>query len=412
MVIAGITYSQADKVDIVVASDGSGDYTKVNEAIKVSSSKGKVIFLKAGTYKEQLRMTSANKGLKLIGESYEKVRITFGDDGDASGLKGNHATLIVTAEDFYAENITIEQTFDSRKGKRQAEALSVRADRAVFYKCLITGFQDTYRIKGIYRAYHKECIIDGTTDFIYGRGIGLFEDCTIRTRINSHITAHAQSASDKAKYGLVFINCKITNHPDEKPVTSADMGRPWGNRAKVVFLKCDLGDHIKPEGWSTWNSLPNNHKTAYYAEYKNFGPSATPEKRASWSHQLTDTEAEEYTKEKIFKASASGGSCTGDWNPVIEHSTAVQHSRVQSAKASQAKLYTLSEKKLKLLTSGIKNIEIQIFTLDGALVLRKKLESATGLGNVTIPVGNLKSGIYLIQSKIDNAVRIENISVF
>jgi pectinesterase len=270
----GVCFPQADKADFVVASDGSGDYAKVQDAVKAAGSGGKVIYIKAGTYNEQIRMSSAHKGLRLVGESREKVLITFGDDGDASGTRGNHATIIVTAEDFYAENITIEQTFDSREGKRQAEALSVRADRAVFYKCGISGFQDTYRIKGMYRAYHKDCIIDGTTDFIYGNGIGLFEDCVILNRSSSHITAHNQTTKDKAKHGLVFINCAIKVHPDEKGVTAADLGRPWGNGAKTVFFKCDLGAHIKPEGWSIWRSKPNNHKTCFYAEYKNFGPGA------------------------------------------------------------------------------------------------------------------------------------------
>jgi pectinesterase len=66
-----------------------------------------------------------------------------------------------------------------------------------------------------------------------------------------------------------------------------------------------IGQHIKAEGWSAWNNN-NNHLTARYAEYKNYGPSAESSARVSWSKQLTDEEAKKYTIQNVFK----------DWTPV------------------------------------------------------------------------------------------------
>jgi pectinesterase len=312
--------------DITVAADGSGDYKKVQDAINTVNSSGKVIFIKPGTYREQVRVTAAKKNLKLIGESYETTVITF--NADANSGRNTHATAIISGEDFYAEQVTFKNTVDSRVSGAQAEALRVDGDRAVFYKCKITGFQDTYRNDGYKRSYHKDCIIEGTTDFIYGNGIALFEDCTINNRKNSHVTAANHSlinGTDPNTFGYVFKNCAIRKHPDET-VTGATLGRPWGNAARVVYLNCEIGAHIKSDGWSTWNDN-TNHLTSYYAEYKSTGPGANPGKRLSWTHQLTDTEAARYTRENIFKANTTRATTLkGDWNPAIEGATDIMDS--------------------------------------------------------------------------------------
>jgi pectinesterase len=323
LLLLSVAHSAPVTPDITVAADGSGDYKKVQDAINAVNASGKVIFIKPGTYKEQIRVTSNKKNLKIIGASYETTTITF--NADASSGRDTHASAIISGEDFYAEQVTFQNTVDSRVSGSQAEALRVDGDRAVFYKCKITGFQDTYRNDGYKRSYHKECIIEGTTDFIYGNGIALFEDCTINNRKNSHVTAanHALiNGSDPDKFGYVFKNCKIMKHPDET-VTGATLGRPWGNAARVVYLNCEIGAHIKSDGWSTWNDN-TNHTTSYFAEYKSTGPGANPAKRLSWTHQLTDAEAAGYTKENIFKANTTSATkLNGDWNPVIEGTTGI-----------------------------------------------------------------------------------------
>ena len=327
--------------DIIVAADGSGQYKKVQDAINAVNSSGKVIFIKPGTYKEQIRVTSDKKNLKLIGESYETTVITF--NADANSGRDTHATAIISAEDFYAERVTFQNTVDSRVSGSQAEALRVTGDRAIFYTCKITGFQDTYRNDGTKRSYHKDCIIEGTTDFIYGNGIALFEDCTINNRKNSHVTAanHALiNGADPNKFGYVFKNCAIKKHPDET-VTNASLGRPWGNAARVVYLNCEIGAHIRSDGWSTWNDN-TNHLTSYFAEYKSTGPGANPDKRLSWTHQLTDAEAAQYSKENIFKANTTKATTlNGDWNPEIGGDTRVTCAKQAVSQTAPVKIISV-----------------------------------------------------------------------
>jgi hypothetical protein len=56
----------------------------------------------------------------------------------------------------------------------------------------------------------------------------LFEDCTIISRKDSHITAHSQKLDNGKpanKFGYVFKNCDIRPYPGET-VTRASLGRP------------------------------------------------------------------------------------------------------------------------------------------------------------------------------------------
>ena len=56
----------------------------------------------------------------------------------------------------------------------------------------------------------------------------------------------------------------------------------------LVFLGCDLGSHVLPEGWNPWvdERFPDKTKTTYYEEYKNRGKGAKTNKRIAWSHSI------------------------------------------------------------------------------------------------------------------------------
>jgi pectinesterase len=140
----------------------------------------------------------------------------------------------------------------------------------------------------------KDCYIEGTTDFIFGKATVLFENCTLHSLKDSYITAAA--TPEDVAYGFVFQNCKLTAAPE---VTAVYLGRPWRIYAKTVFLNCEMGKHIKPEGWHNW-SKPEAEKTAFYAEYNCTGEGFLPKSRVTWSHQLRKSEAKKYTLENIL----------------------------------------------------------------------------------------------------------------
>ncbi len=284
---------------ITVAIDGSGDYTSINEAIYDTKSfpdKPITIFIKNGVYHEKVKIPAFNTKLSLIGESREGTIISW-DDHFRKIDKGRNSTfytytLKVEANDFYAENLTIRNTAGA---VGQAVALHVTGDRVTFRNCNILGHQDTlYSAGENSRQYFHNCFIEGTTDFIFGEATALFENCTIHSLADSYITA-ASTAQGK-QFGFVFLECTLTASQD---VSEVFLGRPWRDYAKVVFLHCKMGNHIKAEGWANWSSTSRN-ETAFYGEYENRGPGASTKKRVPWSHQLSDSEAAKHTKEEIL----------------------------------------------------------------------------------------------------------------
>jgi pectinesterase len=294
-----------ERTQIVVAQDGSGDYRTVQEAInacRAFQSETKTIFIKNGIYKEKVLIDSFLTHLKLVGESIEGTIITYGDHAGMEGIGTfNSYTLKIVGDDITVENLTIENS----AGKvGQAVALHVEGDRCVFQNCRILGNQDTVYAAGQKsRQYFSKCYIEGTTDFIFGAATALFDKCTIHSKRDSYITA--ASTPQANSFGYVFLDCNLTA---DSSVTKVYLGRPWRDYARVVYLHCEMGKHILPEGWHNW-SKPEREKTSFYAEYECMGQGAASGKRVPWSHQLSKEEADKYTVENIFRQASS-------WNPL------------------------------------------------------------------------------------------------
>lgn len=300
ILLSGLQAFSQEKYNFTVAQDGTGDYTTIQAAIdacKAFPDSRVTVFIKNGIYHEKVRIPSCNTKLSLIGASRENTIISFGDYFDKINRGRNSTfytyTLLVEADDFYAENLTIENTAGP---VGQAVALHVEGNRCSFVNCNILGNQDTLYASGENsRQYFSGCIIEGTTDFIFGSATALFENCTINSKADSYITA--ASTNEGKAFGFVFINCKLTA---DEGITKVYLGRPWRDYARVVFIECDMGTHILPQGWSNWDNTSRD-KTAYYAEFNNAGPGYTSEKRVKWSYQLSPAEAEKYTPQNILK---------------------------------------------------------------------------------------------------------------
>ena len=298
--------------DLVVAKDGSGDFFTVQEAINAVPDYRKnartTILIKEGSYKEKVIIPASKNAVSLIGQG--EVRITFDDYaskpnifGENKGTSGSSSCYIY-APDFYAENIIFENTSGP---VGQAVACFVSADRAYFKKCRFLGFQDTlYTYGKRCRQYYDECYIEGTVDFIFGWSTAVFNRCHIHSIGNGYITA---PSTDKGqKYGYVFYDCEITANSN---VDKVYLSRPWRPYAQAVFIRCNLGKHILPEGWDNWRNK-ENEKTVFYAEYESKGEGANAKKRVVYSKQLKNLKG--YNIEDVL--SGNDG-----WNPVKNGNT-------------------------------------------------------------------------------------------
>ncbi len=291
------------KADVIVAIDGSGDVTTVSEAIaKVpeNNSKRFTIFIKKGVYKGQIRIPASKPFISLVGESAENTKLTFDLTNKIAGSTSASYSFYVGGHDFYAENLTFENSFG--KGS-QAVAVLTDADRLFFKNCKFLGWQDTLYAKNG-RQYFENCYIEGAVDFIFGQAAAVFENCEIHSKADGYIAAPMRFAADEAS-GFIFNNCKLTGENTE---TGVFLARPWRNYGRTVFLNTKMDAHIRPEGWHNW--LVEREKTAYFAEYNSSGAGAKTSERVKWAHQLTKGEAKFFETENFLKG-ADG------WNPKL-----------------------------------------------------------------------------------------------
>ncbi len=312
---------------ITVSKNGDGDFTTITEALaaiaNIPEKEPVTIHIKNGIYKELLEIKRPY--LTLLGEDANKTIITYDnyafmpmEDGMKRGTFRSYSVFIDT-HDFTAENITFENSSGDGSVVGQAIALYAEGDMLTFKGCRLLGNQDTLftgplppkelqpngfigpkqfapRING--RQYYKDCYICGDIDFIFGSSTAYFENCEIFTvkkdrELGGYITA--PSTPEGQEYGYVFEGCRFTS--DCAP-ESTYLGRPWRIYAKAVFLNCFMDAHIRKEGFHDWNK-EESHTTAYWAEYKSYGPGASNE-RESWVHMLNDEEAAHFTRKKVL----------------------------------------------------------------------------------------------------------------
>jgi pectinesterase len=294
---------------ISVALDGTGDFKNVQEAVNAAPDNAAtptLIHIKTGTYAGQVEIPRTKTHLTFQGDDAANTILSWDHnvyDPPPPGATQFDPGFHVAAADVRATGITFRNTSGDHG---QALAVRVDADRVAFTKCRFLGWQDTLMVNNG-RQYFGECYIEGRVDFIYGSGTAVFDRCEIHSKNGGYITA-ANTPAEKP-FGLVFLDCRLTgdNVPWQpsstnpattlrasRPDARAFLGRPWRPDACVTFIRCWMGDHIRPEGWNNWGKA-SNEQTARYSEYQSSGPGGSPEKRVSWAKQLTAEQAGHYT---------------------------------------------------------------------------------------------------------------------
>lgn len=327
------TQPDAKLYDAVVAIDGSGDYTSLQDAVDNAPkdrAKPWLIFVKNGEYEEHIDIPSDKPYMHIIGQNRDKTIIL--DDllcgGDSAVSVSEGATVVVNSDDCFFENITIENSWGhEQQSGPQALALNTGGDRTIFNKVALLSYQDTWITPSgsSDRVYIKNSLIEGAVDFIYNSGdVYLDGDTLLITRESGgYIVAPAHDLD--VEWGYVFNNCVITA-PGDPSETSVWLGRPWHNYPKTVYLSTRAEVTIPATGWyatmgglpviwADWNTtdadgnlldLSQRRDTYYYIE------SETGD--TIWGtakNYLTDEEAAEYTVKNVL---------TGDdsWQPAIK----------------------------------------------------------------------------------------------
>ena len=307
--LLAVGFNARAKTELVVAADGSGQFTSVQAAINAvpqntSPTNWCTILIKPGIYQELIYVQREKHFVCLLGEDPEKTVLTYDLDASMRGPDGKPISTFRTpsttidADDFVAENLTFQ---NSAGPKGQALAVRLDGNRIIFRNCRFLGWQDTiFCDRG--RHYYTNCYVAGAVDFIFGGATEFYDHCHINCLGNGYITAASTPADHP--FGYVFSHCRITG---ENPDVKTYLGRPWRAYASVTFLNTEMSGVVRPVGWDNWRD-PAREKTAHYAEFNSTGPGANPQGRAKWTRQLTKREAETITLEEVL-----GGS--DHWNP-------------------------------------------------------------------------------------------------
>ncbi|KAK2987224.1 hypothetical protein RJ640_022256 [Escallonia rubra] len=290
---------------IRVDQSGNGDFSTIQSAID-SIPKDNTnwirIDIKAGVYKEQVRIPADKPYIYLKGEGSGKTEIVWGE------TLLHSATFTSEADNIVAESITFTNSYNyppKSNGNpiKQALAARISGDKSSFYRCQFFGLQDTL-LDDRGRHYFKNCLIQGTTDFIFGMGQSIYEKCTIATisghvnpKLAGYITAQGRSNPNDDN-GFVFKDCKVVG------TGKTYLGRAWKGYARVIFYRSSFSSVVVPEGWNAWNAAGHEDQITFVEEDCR-GPGSDTSRRVEWVKKLGDEALQSLTSISFIDG--------GDW---------------------------------------------------------------------------------------------------
>ncbi|MCH94746.1 putative pectinesterase/pectinesterase inhibitor 21-like, partial [Trifolium medium] len=299
------------KPNVVVAKDGTGQFTTIWDAITSypKGNKGRyIIYVKAGVYDEYIKVPKHCVNLTIYGDGPQQTVVTGDKSCFKNGIQTNYGTMQTTtfantATGFIAKAMTFRNTAGA--DGHQAVAFRNQGDMSAFVGCNFIGYQDTLYVHAN-RQFYRNCVISGTIDFIFGMSNTLIQHSTIIVRKpldrqNNTITADGSDDSIKTNTGIVIQDCKIVAETALLPVRfqiPTYLGRPWKINSRTVFMESFIGDFIHSDGWIPWkeNGTDINFDTCYYAEYANTGLSANLSGRIKWKGYYGNISRDEATK--------------------------------------------------------------------------------------------------------------------
>ena len=253
-----------------------GDYTVVDNiaafraAIKqfneTPTAQRRFIFLKNGDY-DYGNFDSSESGVNLhngrdtikvsnisiIGESKEGVVIHI----QPTEAKVSRTSPIVVGSgtsDTYFQDLTLSNNFAYSGNDGQAAALMDKGDKTIMKNVKMMSSQDTYYPNtDTGRIYLENCDIEGTVDYVCGRGDVYLYKCNLLNKTRYPKNGEYSGGTDIAApytivedfnqqggHGFVFESC----HVDCKSQIW-DFGRGWRGWPKMAFLNTVFSDDAK-----------------------------------------------------------------------------------------------------------------------------------------------------------------------
>jgi len=259
---------------IRVAPEGVGDFATLQGAldwIPQNNVLPRTVLIAPGLYYEAAHLGQNRRFVTIKGDSPNRTDVTIYHPAPATVNNRSAGVLRIDCDDVTVSNLTLDAGISTAQpnpaGSKypdipmfpgRVNVLYTNGRRLVFHHVFIKGGQDTlYTNDGV--AYFKQCEIWGTTDFIYGRSLHVFDDCDIVELNQTGGAIMAPSTNADQPYGLVFLHCRLpralkaNGYPHDVAVDSTTLMRPWGKDGATAFIACKMGDHIRAKGWSEWD---------------------------------------------------------------------------------------------------------------------------------------------------------------
>ena len=255
---------------IVVAADGSGDFSTVQGAIDfvpANPAKRITIFIRNGRY-EELVFLRGKSNLVIRGEDRERVQVGYPNNSSFNppygGPSRRPAFSLQDASDIQLSTFTINNYFIG-----QAEALLVRGERIVLDRMTLNGSGDALTTYGT--IYMVDSKLTGDGDTLLGYAALFCLRCEVRSR-----GPFTWTRTPQGSHGNVFVDSTLIAIDEPLPWTvdegsggqkaskvlarlprNGPAGSPRANfpYAEMVLINSRV-DGVPPEGWGPIQEAP------------------------------------------------------------------------------------------------------------------------------------------------------------
>ncbi len=239
-------------IDVIVAQDGTGDFTTISDAIDSCKNDGSnfVIFIKNGTYDENIKIAKNN--ITLLGEDRDSTIITQAilrsTYYEANGSDWGVATINIDDDvvGLTLANLTVQNNYadvypDDEDNHGHTMTIRGSGDKVIIVNCniLSTG-GDTLSLWNTDggRFYHSGCFFNGYVDYVCPRGYCYIDDCDFYGYNSSASIWHDGSGGKDHKF--------VVKNSWFDGVEDFALGR-YHRMAAFYLLDCDFSKNMKDQ---------------------------------------------------------------------------------------------------------------------------------------------------------------------
>jgi hypothetical protein len=257
--------------NIVVSADGTKDFLTVQgavDSVPPGNNNYTVINILNGTYTEIVDISGKNN-ITFRGQSRSGTVVGYGNNNNITGTTAARMAFKVNSTNILLENMTIQNT--TPQGGSQAEALTIynNGKQCIVNSCDIISRQDTILInQNTSQAYFYNCRVVGNFDYIWGVGVGYFDQCVIYTitnpcsssyNVTAPRTATSTSYSSTTPWvdpngttysadGFTFVHCIFAADPGVTGITMAGSNGTAGGLDAWIYCCIDTNAYVCPSG--------------------------------------------------------------------------------------------------------------------------------------------------------------------